>query len=64
MLQRGYECHLQQQNDAAKARNRDKTAMEKWQMPAASPFNIGISSQFSGRDAVGGMTSILSETFS
>lgn len=64
MLQQGYECHPQKQNDAAKARKRDKTAMEKWQMPAASPFNLVISSQFSGRDAVGGMTSVFSETFS
>lgn len=33
-------------------------------MPAASPFNLGIPSQFSGRDGVGGMTSVFSETFS
>lgn len=33
MVQQGCEWHLQQQNDAAKVIKRDKTAMEKWQVP-------------------------------
>lgn len=37
-----------------------QNSIEKWQMPEASPFNLVIPSQFSGRDAVGGMTFVSS----
>lgn len=33
-------------------------------MPAASPFNLGIPPPFSGRDTVGGITPVFSETSS
>lgn len=33
-------------------------------MPAASPLNLVIPSEFPGRDAVGGLTPVFSETFS